>query len=40
MTAATPLPAAVVDAAVEWLVHLWSGGATDTSGAQRPNQHQ
>ncbi len=24
----TPLPAPVVDAAVEWLVHLWSGTAT------------
>lgn len=33
MTAA-PLPAAVVDAAVDWLVHLWSGEATETSRAQ------
>lgn len=34
MTGATPLPAAVVDAAVEWLVHLWSGEATEASRAQ------
>ncbi|MGC3987444.1 MAG: FecR domain-containing protein [Pseudorhodoferax sp.] len=33
MTAA-PLPAAVVDAAVQWLVHLWSGEATEASRAQ------
>ncbi|KQP37017.1 FecR domain-containing protein [Pseudorhodoferax sp. Leaf274] len=31
---AAPLPAAVVDAAVEWLVHLWSGEATEASRAQ------
>lgn len=29
-----PLPAPVVDAAVAWLVHLWSGEATDASRAQ------
>lgn len=29
----TPLPAPVVDAAVEWLVHLWSGTATAESRA-------
>lgn len=29
-----PLPAAVVDAAVGWLVHLWSGEATEASRAQ------
>ncbi|RCW69292.1 FecR domain-containing protein [Pseudorhodoferax soli] len=34
MTAGAPLPAAVVDAAVEWLVHLWSGEATAASRAQ------
>lgn len=31
---APPLPAAVVDAAVDWLVHLWSGEATEASRAQ------
>jgi transmembrane sensor len=31
---AAPLPAAVVDAAVDWLVHLWSGEATEASRAQ------
>ncbi|WP_326540893.1 FecR domain-containing protein [Pseudorhodoferax sp.] len=29
-----PLPAAVVDAAVAWLVHLWSGQATAASRAE------
>ena len=29
-----PLPTPVVDAAVGWLVHLWSGEATDASRAQ------
>lgn len=29
-----PLPAPVVDAAVGWLVHLWSGEATDASREQ------
>lgn len=31
---AAPLPPAVVDAAVDWLVHLWSGEATEASRAQ------
>lgn len=31
---AAPLPAAVVDAAVAWLVHLWSGQATEASRAE------
>ena len=34
LVSATPLPAAVVDAAVDWLVHLWSGEATESSRAQ------
>lgn len=32
-TQAPALPAPVVDAAIDWLVHLWSGNATDDSRA-------
>ncbi|WP_066271874.1 FecR domain-containing protein [Hydrogenophaga palleronii] len=34
MTQPAPLPAPVVDAAVGWLVHLWSGEATTASRTQ------
>ncbi|RYF01843.1 MAG: FecR family protein [Comamonadaceae bacterium] len=36
-TAPPPLPQDVVAAAVDWLVHLWSGTATDASRAQWRN---